>query len=149
MNIIDSNECIKCKNVIADSDHAIYQCYFPRYFAHCLALFLDRHYNNSCPDFIHLKENFYLFNIFYECFTLSDFTQISLLILIAKERALKISKDEILNRYNDYNCYAQSLFISQFASKLIINTGLSSNLIDKFIEFILIYDKDVTHFRTT
>lgn len=149
MNIIDSNECIKCKNVIADSDHAIYQCYFPRYFAHCLALFLDRHYNNSCPDFIHLKENFYLFNIFYECFTLSDYTQISLLILIAKERALKISKDECLNRYNDYNCYAQSLFISQFASKLINNTGLSSNLIDKFIEFILIYDKDVTHFRTT
>jgi hypothetical protein len=72
-----------------------------------------------------------------------------LLILIAKESALKISKDESLNRYNDYNCYAQSLFISQFASKLINNTGLSSNLIDKFIEFILIYDKDVTHFRTT
>ena len=75
-------------------------------------------------------------------------TQISLLILVVKERALKINKadfDECLNRYNNNNCYAKMLFIPQFASYLINNTGLSSNLIDKFIEFILIYDKDVTH----
>ena len=149
MKIIDSNICIKCDNVIADSEHAIYECYFPRYFVHCLALFLDKYFNNSCPDFIFLKENFYLYNIFYECFNTSQYTQISLLILIAKERALKINKDDCLTRYNDYNCYAQTLFISQFASKLIENTGLASDLIDKFIDFILIYDKDVTHFRTS
>ena len=148
MNIIDSNKCIKCNNIIADTDHAIYQCYFPRYFAQCLALFLDRYFNNGRPDFIFLKDNFFLFNIFYECFNNSDFIQISLLILIAKERALKINKDDCLTRYTDYNCYAQTLFISQFASKLVHNTGLANDLIDKFIEFILIYDKDVTHFRT-
>ena len=40
MKIVDDNRCLKC-NIKADTEHSILECYFPSYFTHCLALFLD------------------------------------------------------------------------------------------------------------
>lgn len=146
MNVLDSNLCIKC-NVKADSEHSLYSCYFPKYFIHCLALFLDRYYNDGKPNFIFLKENFFLYNIYYESFNEAEYTQISLLVLAAKDRFLKINKDECLSRWTDFNCFAQTIFISQFTSKVLQNTGILPNLTDEFIQFIMLYSHDVHFFR--
>ena len=143
---LENNLCLKC-NKKADTDHSIMECYFPRYFMHCLALFLDHYYNDGKPDFIFLKENFYLFNIHFPVYQNDEYIQISMLTLVAKDRALKISKDEHLLKYDDFNCFAQTLFIAQFASKMLTNTGIDCNFIDKFVEFILLSKNNVQIFR--
>ena len=145
-NINESNICKSCK-VINDSEHAIFECKFPKYFAHCLALFLDKVYNNECPEFIFLKENFYLFNIYYDCFKTDDFTQLTLLILIAKDRALKASKEECITRWNENNFFSQTLLLSQFTVKLLDSIGLDNNLVTNFIEFVLRYKDNTKYFN--
>ena len=45
-----------------------------------------------------MKENFYLFNMHYDIFSDDDCLQLTLMILIAKERSLKINNDECLIR---------------------------------------------------
>ena len=44
----------KC-NVDSTTEHAIFSCYFSKYFIHALALFLDNMYNDGKPEFIFLK----------------------------------------------------------------------------------------------
>ena len=82
--IVDSNLCKVC-NITSNTEHAIFYCIFPKYFIHMLARFLDKKFNNNYPEFIFLKENFYLFDIYYEVFSRDDYLQLSQLILIAKE----------------------------------------------------------------
>ena len=134
--MLDNNLCIKC-GVKSDSDHALFTCFFPRYFINCLSLFLDKKFNNGKPDFIFLKENFYLFNIYYEVFTIEEFTQITLLSLVAKDRSLKINKDTCLDRWTIDNCISQAILLTQFTSKLLDEAGLSSELVDNFLEYML------------
>ena len=134
-------------DVKADTDHSIMECYFHSYFTHCLALFLDNYYNDGKPDFIFLKENFYLFNIHFPVYQNDEYIQISILTLIAKDRSLKISKDEQILKFSDFNCFAQTMFIAQFASKILNNTGINSNLIDKFIDYLMISKNNVHLFR--
>ena len=143
---LESDKCIKC-NVIADTEHAIFQCTFPKYFSHSLAMFLDKHYNAGAPDFLFLKENFFLFNIYYETFTYMEYIQITQLILTAKDKALKFNNDTCLVKWNEYNYFAQSLLIAQFSSRLLSNTGISTCLIDEFIDFLLMYSDNVTFFN--
>ena len=94
--IIDSNLCIKCK-VKANSKHVLLNCVFSKYLINSLARFLDKTFNNSQPEFIFLKENFYLFNMHYDAFSNNEYLQLTLIILIAKERSIKINNDEFLN----------------------------------------------------
>ena len=143
---LESDKCIKC-NVVADTEHAIYECSFPKYFSHCLAMFLDKHYNEGAPDFLFLKENFFLFNIYYESFTYMEYIQITQLILTAKDKALKFNNDTCLVKWNAYNYFAQSLLIAQFSSRLLSNTGINTCLIDEFIDFLLMYSDNVTFFN--
>jgi len=143
-NLLEDNICIKCL-VKSDTEHSIFKCYFPRYFVNCLSLFLDITFNGGRPDFIFLKENFYLYNIYYETFTKVEYAQITLLTLVAKDRSLKINKDTCLPRWKIDNCYAQTLLLSQFTIKLLKETGISSSLVDKFLDFVLQY-KDNTHY---
>ena len=144
-SISQSYCCIKC-NVKSDTEHSIFECYFPRYFVNCLALFLDITFNDGKPDFVFLKENFYLFNIYYEIFTKNDYAQITLLCLVAKDRSLKINKDTCLPRWNSDNCFSQTLLLTQFTSKLLKETGISSSIVDKFIEFIIQYKDNTQYF---
>jgi hypothetical protein len=144
-NLIDSDICTKCY-VKNDSDHAIFFCKFPKYFAHCLAIFLDEIYFQGRPEFIFLKENFFLFNIYYECFKGDDFAQISMLILAAKDKALKISKEPCLSRWNENNYFSQTLLLAQFCSKLLDKGGISTYLIEKFINFVLKYKDNTKYF---
>ena len=95
MKIIDSNTCIKC-NIKANTEHVLLNCVFSNYFINSLAKFLDKTYNNSQPEFIFMKENFYLFNMHYDVFSNDDYLQLTLKTLIAKERSLKIDNDECL-----------------------------------------------------
>ena len=134
--MLDNNLCIKC-GVKSDSDHALFTCFFPRYFINCLSLFLDKKFNNGKPDFIFLKENFYLFNIYYEVFTIEEYTQITLLSLVAKDRSLKINKDTCLDRWTIDNCISPAILLTQFTSKLLDEAGLSSELVDNFLEYML------------
>ena len=135
-NIVESNLCEVC-NIISNTEHAIFYCIFPKYFIHLLARFLDHKYNNNHPDFIFLKENFYLFNIYYEIFPINDYLQLSQLILIAKERSLKISNDDCIVRWNNNNFYAQTLLLIQFTFKLLTNAGHETLLIAEFKDFVL------------
>ena len=144
-NLIDSDICTKCY-VKNDSDHAIFFCKFPKYFAHCLAIFLDEIYFQGRPELIFLKENFFLFNIYYECFKGDDFAQISMLILAAKDKALKISKEPCLSRWNENNYFSQTLLLAQFCSKLLDKGGISTYLIEKFINFVLKYKDNTKYF---
>ena len=49
----------------------------------------------------------------YGVFTNDDDLQLTLVIVIAKERSLKINYDECLTRWNNFNFFSQSLFIAQ------------------------------------
>ena len=64
-----------------------------KYFSHALARFLDFHFNEDHPEFIFLKENFYLFNIFYEEFSINaDFDIGNLLEELEENTYFIISK---------------------------------------------------------
>lgn len=143
----DSPKCFKC-NKDSTSEHALMFCYFPKYFVHSLAIFLDEYFNNHNPEFIFLKESFYLFNIYFEQFSEKDYYQLSTLILVAKDRALKISKDECINRWNSYNCFSQSLFIVQLSIKLLDNMASDFKLLVEFQNFLLKYHSNVSYFES-
>jgi len=142
----DSPKCLKCK-IDSSSEHALMLCYFPKYFIHALAIFLDQYYNNHNPEFIFLKESFYLFNIFYEQFSENEYYQLSTLILVAKDRSLKISKDECIIKWNPYNCFSQSLFIVQLSIKLLNSMTSEFNLLTEFQNFLLKYQSNVSYFE--
>ena len=134
---VENPNCLKCSNVICTTEHALFYCNFPRYFAHSLAIFLDVYFNDSKPQFIFLKENFYMFNIFYEEFSTKEYLQITHLILIAKDKSLKISYDDCIKRWTHLNFYSQSLLIVQFTRKLLLNAGFDIDLITSFSTFLL------------
>ena len=142
----DSSQCLKCKTV-SNSEHGLMHCYFPKYFIHSLAIFLDQYYNNHNPEFIFLKESFYLFNIFYEQFSENDYYQLSTLILVAKDRSLKISKDECITEWNAYNCFSQSLFITQLSIKLLDKMTSEFKLLSEYQNFLLKYQSNVSYFE--
>ena len=77
---------------------------------------------------------------------LDEYNQISTLILAAKDRSLKISKDECLERWTNHNCLSQSLFIAQYSIKLLNSLSLNDNVIVKFQEFLLKYRDNVNFF---
>ena len=133
--LAESNLCSKC-NIISSTEHALYFCVFPTYFIHKLALFLDYVLNDSKPEFIFLKENFYLYNMFYEGFSNDFYLQLSHLILVAKDRSLKISVEDDFVKWDVNNFYAHSILLSQFTCKLLHNAGLNNNIIYDFINFI-------------
>ena len=128
--------CLAC-NTICTIEHAIFYCVFPKYFIHVLAMFLDYKYNASKPEFIFLKENFYLFNIYYEDFSMNDYLQLSHLILIAKDKSLKISNDDCVTRWKENNFYAQTLLLIQFTFNLLTSAGHETSFISEFKEFVL------------
>ena len=133
--LTDSNLCLKC-NIISTTEHAIFECSFPKYFVHKLALFLDFKYNESKPEYIFLKENFYLFNMHYPGFSDSEYIQLTHLILIAKDRSLKFSTNDVITNWNENNFLAHSLLISQFTFKLLENSGIQNELVSDFLKFI-------------
>ena len=132
MKINDSNLCIKC-NVKANARHVLLNYVFQNYFINSLAQFLDKTYNNSQPDLIFLKENFYLFKMHYDIFSINDYLQLTLLILISKERAMKINNDECLIRWNEFNYFSQS-FIAKLTYNVLENLGKTSILINQYLD---------------
>ena len=134
----ESNLCLKCSNQISNLEHELFYCLFPDFFSNMLANFLDKYFNDGRPEFIFLRENLYLFNIFYETFSDLEYTQISLLILVAKERSLKISKDDFLMKnFNKFNCISQSILVTQFTSKLLSYANINDKLVVEFSNFII------------
>ena len=145
MKIIDSNLCIKC-NIKANTEHVLLNCVFSKYFINSLAKFLDKLYNNSQPEFIFMKENFYLFNMHYDVFSDDDYLQLTLMILIAKERLFKINIDECFTyRWNNLNFFSQSLSIAQQTCTIFENLGKSCNIIEQYLNYLFCY-KNVVQF---
>lgn len=143
--LTDTATCSTC-NVISNTEHALFSCKFPKYFVHALALFLDNRFNDDLPQFIFLKENFYLFNIFYEEFSITEYIQITQLILISKDKSLKYSTSERTYRWNYYNWFSQSLLIAQFACTTLQFSGLENSLILEFHDFLLSYSDNPKYF---
>ena len=131
-----NNKCIKC-NKVSDLEHELYYCIFPDFFSNVLAKFLDRKFNGGRPDFIFLRESFYLFNIFYEIFNDLEYMQLSLLILVAKDRGLKISKEDRLEKFTKFNCISQSILVAQFTSKLLSYANINDDLVVEFSNYII------------
>ena len=135
-NILDSNICAKCK-VVSDSEHALFSCLFAKYFVDNLAKFLDFFYNDNVPQFVLLKENFYLYNIYFEEFSINEYLQLTQLILIAKDKCLKFSIEQCIEHWTTLNFYCHTLLIIQFASKLLINCGNNNDLILSFYDYVI------------
>ena len=145
----DSTKCNLC-NVESSIEHSLFFCLYPKFFINALALYLDYYFNNDTPEFIYLKENFYLFNVWYPIFAKNEiFFQLSLLILIAKDRSLKISKDECLSRWTILNCFSQSLFVVKSALSILNNMGLNSDFLNDFLEFLLKQKNNISYFKCT
>ena len=81
-----------------------------------------------------------------DCFIGDDFAQTSMLILAAKDKVLKISKEPCLSRWNENNYFSQTLLLVQFCSKLLDKGGISTYLIGKFINFVLKYEDNTKYF---
>ena len=133
--LVETNLCVKCK-CVSTTEHEIFDCIFPKFFIHKLALFLDCKYNQSRPEFIFLKENFYLYNMYYEDFSNNDYIQLSHLILASKDRSLKISKENKIVNWNENNLFAHSILLTQFTFKLLAKAGLENDLIANFLNFL-------------
>ena len=131
----------------ANTEHVLFDCVFSSYIINSLAKFLDKTYHNSQPEFIFMKENFYLFNMHYDIFSNDDYLQLTLLILLSKERSLKINNDECILRWNDFNFFSQSLFIGQLTCNILENLGKNSKLIEQYLEFLLSHKNDVHYFH--
>ena len=69
-------------------------------------------FNNEKPEFLLLRENFYLFNILYPHFRDNDFLQISPIILVSKKRALIASMDESIKMNCKYGLHTITLCCS-------------------------------------
>ena len=134
--LIESNMCYKCKKT-SSTEHALFECIFPSYFIHKLAVFLDIKYNCGQPQFIFLKEGFYLFNLYYDDFSYNVYTQLCNLIIAAKEKSLKLSKEECIMNWNKNNLYAHTILVTQFSFKLLQNAGQETNFISEFLDFII------------
>ena len=144
---IITTKCILCK-VDSSIEHALFSCLFPKYFINALALYLDFIFNNDTPEFIHLKENFYLFNVWYPVFAKNEiYFQLSLLILVSKDRSLKISKDDCLSRWTNINCFSQSLFVAKSTLTILNNMGVKNDFINDFLEFLLKQKNNISYFK--
>ena len=74
---------------------------------------------------------------YYEHFSMKEFTQLSLLILVGKDRCLKISKDECITRWSITNYFAQCLLISNFTSKILTYSGIDNSFINAFYDYMI------------
>ena len=82
----------------------------------------------------------------FDVFSDYDYLQLTLMILIAKERSLKINNDECLIRWNNFNFFSQSLFIAQQTCKILENLGKYYNIINQYLNYLLYYKHVVQFF---
>jgi hypothetical protein len=68
------------------------------------------------------------------------------MILISKERSVKINNDECLTRWNNFNFFSQSLFIAQQTCKILRNIEKSYNSIEQYLNYLLCYKNVVKFF---
>lgn len=141
----DSNMCSLC-HVVSNTEHAIFHCSFPKYFVKALASFLDFKYHEDKPQFIFLRENFFLFNIYYEEFSKVEYIQLLQLILTSKDRFLKLSKEDYVVHWNNYNKFAQTLLLVEYTCNMLKYAGIESNLVTQFGAYIISFKDDVDFF---
>ena len=103
-------------------------------------------YNDSAPDFIFLKESFFLCNTYYEQFSNSEYTQLTLLILVIKDKCIKIANDPCIERWSKNNFFSQLILITQFSIKLLDNINFVSEFLDDFLNYILKYQDNISFF---
>ena len=143
--LANESNCLKC-NVVATSEHCLFECKFPSYASSAIAKFLDMRYNDSAPDFIFLKESFFLCNTYYEQFSTAEYTQLTLLILVIKDKCIKIANDPCIERWSKNNFFSQLILIIQFTIKLLDNINFVSEFLDDFLNYILKYQDNISYF---
>ena len=99
--------------------------------------FLDKTYNNSQPEFIFMKWNFFSFYMHYDIFTDDDYLQLTLMI--------KINNDECLNRWIIKTFFSHSLLIAQQTCKIFKNLRKSCNIIEQYLNYLLCYKNYVQY----
>ena len=143
----ETNLCLKC-NVLSSTEHNIFYCKFPTYIANTITKYLDKVYNDSQPEFIFMVEPVFLYNVFFEQFSIIDYIQLTHLILVAKHRCLKIANNEVIAKWNCHNYYTQTILLAQFTVKLLQQTNSATDLIEIYIDFLLQCSDNVTYFNT-
>ena len=134
-NFVDSNICAAC-NVISNTEHPLFHCKFPKYSSIALTLFLDKYCYEGRPHFIFLKENVCLNNIFYNELSHDEYIQLTQLVPISKEKALKYSSNGCIKQCKYYNFFLQSILITQFACKSIEYLGRDSSFLKYLLNFL-------------
>lgn len=142
-----SDKCPVC-DIVSNTEHAIFYCIFPKYFVRALALFLDYYYHDNKPQFIFLMENFFLYNIYYEEFSTLEYLQLTQLILVCKDRFLRLSKDEKMRKWSKHNMFAQTLLLGEFTCNMLQYSGIENYFVTRFIEYVLSFRHDVNVFST-
>ena len=84
-----------------------------------------------------MVEPVFLYNVFFEQFSIIDYIQLTHLILVAKHRCLKIANNEVIAKWNCHNYYTQTILLAQFTVKLLQQTNSAADLIEKYIDFLL------------
>ena len=143
----ETDLCLKC-NVLATTEHNIFYCKFPTYIANTITKFLDKVFNDSQPEFIFMVEPVFLYNVFFEQFSIIEYIQLTHLILVAKHRCLKIANNEVIAKWNCHNYYTQTILLAQFTVKLLQQTNSATDLIEQYIDFLLQYSDNLTYFDT-
>ena len=104
--------------------------------ANTITKYLDKVYNDSQPEFIFMVEPVFLYNVFFEQFSIIDYIQLTHLILVAKHRCLKIANNKVIVKWNCHNYYTQTI-LAQLTVKLLQQTNSAADLIEKYIDFLL------------
>ena len=108
--------------ILLSFDRSIFYCKFPTYIANTITKYFDKVYNDSQPEFIFMVEPVFLYNVFFEQFSIIDYIQLTHLILVAKHRCLKIANNEVIAKWN---CH----FLLHYSNNVIFfNTELSPRI---------------------
>ena len=83
-----------------------------------------------------MVEPVFLYNVFFEQFSIIDYIQLTHLILVAKHRCLKIANNKVIVKWNCHNYYTQTI-LAQLTVKLLQQTNSAADLIEKYIDFLL------------
>ena len=54
-------------------------------------------------------------------------------IIVAKEKSLKLSKEECIMNWNKNNLYAPTILVTQFSFTLLQNAGQETNFFSEFL----------------
>ena len=137
---VSSSVCEICK-VIANTEHALFECKFPQFCAQTISDFLDAKFHNSVPWISVNKRNLFLYSCYLDEIPKTVQYEIILLTLVMKSRFLYWSANNKWEKWSKITYAAQMLnminraiFILKAQNK---HVRISNDLYDHMSEVLL------------